>query len=251
MNDNVVPFGRREPADAPRRPGALPDSALHPRTRRAQPQARAVAAEQATEDRHRYMAARTRQENEALIASGKVVPARITIALDIRELDGPEVDEQCDTWDGNPAGDVDRWELALAVPSPDQVRLLAELTDFPEVWFYLPIEPGPLPGDGPVWLCGRRGCEALQPNVVDERGVLLYEGKPRTLPDSVQGELFSGGPRPERERVRPKEPLPSRKKTLAKKATPPPAGQPALPTRMPEELRVALAAKGVLKDRRR
>jgi hypothetical protein len=37
---------------------------------------------------------------------------------------------------------------------------------------------------------GRRGCEVSAPDVVDENGVLLYGGKPRSLPPPVQGTLF-------------------------------------------------------------
>lgn len=117
------------------------------------------------------------------------VPARITIALDARALDGPEVDLACGTFEGNPDGDVDAWEVALAVPSPEQVRQIAKLTGYPVGWFYEPLPPGPL--TGAIYVCTgrRRSSKVLQPNVVDERGVLLYEGKPRKMPDA-QGAFF-------------------------------------------------------------
>jgi hypothetical protein len=154
---------------------------------RAQPGARALAAEQAAAQRDGYTAALTRQENERLLATGRIVPARITIALDLNELEGPEVDTAC----GAAEPDVDMWEMGLAVPTPQQVAKLAELTGFPAAYFYRPIKPGPLAGSA-IFICysGRRGCEARDPDVVDENGVLLYGGKPRELPAPVQGKLF-------------------------------------------------------------
>lgn len=168
MTGEVIPFERRRPPGAP---------------------GRALASDQNAHDRQAYTRAAIRQEADRLLATGRVVPARITLALDSRGLDGPEVDVACGTWERNPDGDVDAWELALAVPSPEQVRLLAALTGYPIAAFYEPIEPGPL--FGPVWMCwsGRRGCELVAANVVDERGVLLYGGAPRELPNP-QGALF-------------------------------------------------------------
>lgn len=63
------------------------------------------------------------------------VPARITIALDIRHLDGPEVDLAC----GAREPDVDDWEAARKVPSHEQIILLAALTRFPVEFFYRPV----------------------------------------------------------------------------------------------------------------
>jgi hypothetical protein len=230
-DDNVTPFRRHPPPS--------PDRRLHPSARRGQPGARDLAAAQNVGAREAYDAAVTAQRAERLLAAGRPVPARITIALDVCGLHGPDVDERCGTWEGNPDGDVDRWELGLAVPSGEQVRLLAELTGFPIASFYKPIQPGPILGDGPTWVCwgGRRGCEAVAPNVVDERGVLLYGGEPRTLPDAVQGQLFGGVPA---EPKRPSRTAPARK---APKKAAPAAVQPTLPNRMPAELRAALDAK--------
>lgn len=131
-----------------------------------------------------YAAALARQESDRLIAARKIVPARITLALDLRGLEGPEVDAAC----GAAEPDVDMWELGLAVPSPEQVAKLSELTGFPVAYFYRPVKPGPLPGS-PLFVCGSH-CESSEPDVVDENGVLLYEGKPRELPRAVQGTLF-------------------------------------------------------------
>lgn len=122
--------------------------------------------------------------------SPRVVPARITMALDSRGLGGPDVDLACGTWEGNPDGDVDAWEVAEAVPSPVQVAMLAALTRHPVAWFYRPLPPGPLLG-GPVFVCygNRRKSAILAPDVVDDRGVLLRGGKPRDKPNP-QGALF-------------------------------------------------------------
>jgi hypothetical protein len=179
--DNVTPFRRRRgPNPAQPHPG---EEALSRYSRRAQPGARALAAEQAAQQRAGYTAALSRQKAARLIAAGKVVPARITLALDICGLEGPEVDKAC----GGTEPDVDMWELGLAVPSQQQVALLAKLTGFQAAFFYQPIEPGPLTGT--VFMCGRH-CEVSDPDVVDERGVLLYGGKPRELPPPVQQTLF-------------------------------------------------------------
>jgi hypothetical protein len=172
MTDEVTPFRRREPKQLP--PG---EAALSRFSQRAQPGARRLAAEQAAGPRERYGAAIGRQKAERLIAGGKIVPARITMALNIRELYGPEVDTAC----GAAEPDVDMWELGLAVPSPEQVRLLAELTRFQPAFFYNPIEPGPLAASA-IFMCSGRTCTVTAPDVVDENGVLLYEGKPRKLP---------------------------------------------------------------------
>jgi len=176
---NVVPF-QREPS-----PPALPpeQEALHRRVWRAQPGARALAAEQARREQAGYQAALTRQETERLIRDGRVVPARITIALDLCGLEGPGVDTAC----GAAEPDVDMWELGLAVPEPGQVVKLAKLTGFGVGYFYRPIPPGPLV-EG-IIMCGRGGCETVEPDVITPSGVLLYGGRPRELP-SPQGALF-------------------------------------------------------------
>jgi hypothetical protein len=117
------------------------------------------------------------------------VPARITLALDARGLEGPDVDVACGTWEGNPDGDVDAWELADAAPTTEQLELLAALAGYPLAWFYEPLQPGPL--GGRIFAChhNRRRSVVLEPNVVDARGVLLYGGRPRPTPNP-QGALF-------------------------------------------------------------
>ena len=181
-SSNVTPFRPRKP-----KPEARPlppgEAALSRHAQRAQPGARALAAEQAAAHRGAYVGAQMRQRNERLIATGRVVPARITMALDMRGLEGPEVDVAC----GGAEPDVDMWELGLAVPSREQVEKLADLTGFHPAYFYMPIPPGPL--TGAITICGDHGCHTGEPDIVDENGVLLYEGKPRELP-AAQGTLF-------------------------------------------------------------
>jgi hypothetical protein len=90
---------------------------------------------------------------EKLIAgrAGRPYPDRITAALDMRGLDGPEVDVACGA--AEPA--VDRWEAGQEVPSRRQVELLADLTGFPVAWFF--TKPTKLVLTG--WICGADGCE--------------------------------------------------------------------------------------------
>lgn len=179
VSDNVTPFRRSVPERLPPAQEALSD-----RVRRAAPGARALAAAQAAASREGYMTAVFRQRDERLIASGRVVPARITMALDSCGLDGPDVDAAC----GAAEPDVDMWELALAVPSHDQVEKLAALTGFTAAWFYMPLEPGPMQG-GTTFICGDRHCETREPDVIGANGVLLYEGRPREAP-AMRGALF-------------------------------------------------------------
>ncbi|HEU5108826.1 MAG TPA: hypothetical protein VFT95_09740 [Micromonosporaceae bacterium] len=141
--------------------------------------------------RLKHLAAAARQRNDALIATGNVVPARITMALDLGGHEGPEVDIAC----GAEEPAVDLWECGVEVPTAEQLRLLSELTGFPVAYFYRPVEPGPLlGGDGRMWICSTDGCESPEPDWVDERGVLHYGGvPPRTPPANWQGTLFPVG----------------------------------------------------------
>jgi hypothetical protein len=225
VTDNVLPFGRKKPPESPGKE----------RVRRG----RELAADQNIAARVAYQEASTRQSDERRIAAGLVVPARITMAMDLAGLDGPDVDERCGTYHGNPDGDIDRWEQALAVPSAEQVALMAEVTGFPIAWFYRPLPPGPTPGDGPIWICwsDHRGCEASAPDVITERGVLLYGGKPRPPVDTCPAPI-PGVPAAERTE---KPARPSAAKKAPAKQQPP--VQPTLPTRMPEHLRGPLMAK--------
>lgn len=186
---DVLPFDpkRRRKGQPPTADIALGHGFLSGPTKRAQPGARELAAEQAREENQRWATAHWKRETQRLLAEGTPVPARITMALDLRGLDGPEVDTACGAVE--PA--VDMWECGVEVPTGEQVKLLAELTGFPVRYFYMPVEPGPLV-DGLIicWTDGR-GCQRPEPDYVDERGVLHYGGEPpRTPPKAAQGALF-------------------------------------------------------------
>lgn len=102
----------------------LTDAQIAERDRRAvQARLAAQAAERGWQEQ-----ARTRWE------AGLVIPDRITAALDLCELYGPEVDRACGVQE--PA--VDLWEAGRLYPSLDQLAALARLTGFRPVWFTLP-----------------------------------------------------------------------------------------------------------------
>jgi hypothetical protein len=97
-------------------------------------------------------AAEERRDPAAYHAGKTPTPERITAALDLRDLYGPEVDQAL----GGEEPMVDEWESGERVPTFEQIQALAKLTDFPVRFFYQPPPP-PLPG----WLCGKDGCEPL------------------------------------------------------------------------------------------
>jgi hypothetical protein len=101
-----------------------------------------------------YTRALTAQQT-ARLAAATPVPARITAALDLCQLDGPDVDTAC----GAREPDVDLWETGELIPTFTQVQLLAALTGFPVAFFYQPYTAEDLGG---VWLCGRH-CEYIPP----------------------------------------------------------------------------------------
>jgi hypothetical protein len=77
--------------------------------------------------------------------TGRVpTPERITIALDIQMLHGPEVDRML----GGEEPMVDDWESGALVPDFPQIQALANLTGFPVKFFFKP-PPRPLE----VWMC--------------------------------------------------------------------------------------------------
>jgi hypothetical protein len=93
---------------------------------------RLTAAEAEARDRH-LRAERNEQKRRDAIAekkaylmwkAGKVVPWRITIALDAQGLEGPEVDEAC----GAAEPDADQWEAGVLYPTWNQLLALSELT---------------------------------------------------------------------------------------------------------------------------
>lgn len=85
--------------------------------------------------------------------NGPPTPERITAALDICDLYGPEVDEAL----GGEEPMVDEWETGERIPTREQLQALARLTGFPVDFFFLP----PPPSMAGVWLCGEDGCELL------------------------------------------------------------------------------------------
>ncbi|MGV9836660.1 hypothetical protein ACWDUL_21065 [Nocardia niigatensis] len=62
-------------------------------------------------------------EGRRLWRAGRLIPWRITIALDHKGLEGPGVDIACGATE--PA--VDQWEAGILYPTWEQTRLLAEL----------------------------------------------------------------------------------------------------------------------------
>lgn len=88
--------------------------------------------EEAAARRRKYVAARNNaeasrvaaeQEGRRLWRAGRLIPWRITVALDRNNLYGPEVDIAC----GTQEPDVDHWEAGIVYPTWEQTRLLAEL----------------------------------------------------------------------------------------------------------------------------
>ncbi|MBF6202193.1 hypothetical protein IU477_30480, partial [Nocardia cyriacigeorgica] len=64
-------------------------------------------------------------EGKRLWAAGKLVPAAITVALDRKELYGPEVDSAC----GVEEPTVDHWEAGIVYPTWEQTQRLARLCE--------------------------------------------------------------------------------------------------------------------------
>ncbi|MDN5895831.1 MAG: hypothetical protein L0H93_17620 [Nocardioides sp.] len=89
------------------------------------------------------------------------VPERITTALDICGLDGPEVDEAL----GGAEPMVDEWEAGQRIPTEQQIVTLAELTGFTVDFFHMPIDPEDRAGG--IWMCQRsgpgKGCTYVEP----------------------------------------------------------------------------------------
>lgn len=158
MGDVIDFRSRTKPSNPP-----PAEQALHRSTRRALPAARGLAAQQSAEQRKRYATAQARQEREKLLATGKVVPGRITLALDVRGLEGPEVDIAC----GAAEPDVDDWELGVSTPTPDQVVKLAELTGYPVTFFYKPLDPMLMT----TFICSNSGPKAERCRVIETDGI--------------------------------------------------------------------------------
>lgn len=106
--------------------------------------------------RARAKAAADRRESEQLARErwerGQVVPHRITLALDIHQLYGPEVDIACGATE--PA--VDEWEAGIRYPTWEQLLALAELVAH-DVRYFTPDDPaaGAFTPDDVVFVCYR------------------------------------------------------------------------------------------------
>ncbi|MDD4866194.1 MAG: hypothetical protein PHQ28_03410 [Mycobacterium sp.] len=125
-------------------------------------------------DRQKYDLAARRQQDERH-ATQDPIPARITIALDLAGLWGPEVDRQL----GGEEPMVDEWEAGLRVPTREQVEALARLTGQPIGFFYRRIEPGEYPTTTRICHRGRRKKATTVASHVDERGVMHVEIDPQ------------------------------------------------------------------------
>lgn len=86
-----------------------------------------------------YMGAQMRQQGYRAWSSGKVIPHRITAALDAKALQGPEVDLACGVEE--PA--VDQWEAGTLYPTWEQLCALADLCGV-QVWLFT-MEPFEFP----------------------------------------------------------------------------------------------------------
>ena len=93
-------------------------------------------------------------QHTADLLQHKPNPRRITSALDLRGLYGPEVDRDL----GGEEPMVDEWESGKRIPTSEQIEALGRLTDFPPGYFYLPTSPEEL---CPIIMCGTGGCEVI------------------------------------------------------------------------------------------
>jgi hypothetical protein len=100
------------------------------------------------------------------------VPYRITVALGNRY--GPQVDRAL----GGREPMVDQWEAGVLVPTPWQVRLLADYTRYPLDWFYDPAPPAVTAG----MICYRRKVDGRRCHPIVER--------PAAPPAQAEGVLF-------------------------------------------------------------
>ncbi len=105
-------------------------------------------------------AAAESRDPAAFYAGQFPTPERITTALDMRQLYGPEVDRAL----GGEEPMVDEWESGARVPTFEQIQGLAVLTGFPVRFFYQPASP-PITGG---WICGSDGCHPLGADPADE-----------------------------------------------------------------------------------
>jgi hypothetical protein len=123
----------------PRRKWGRAGERLHPDGTRDSRRLREVRAEV-----NRSRAARLEDDRVAYKRwrAGQVCPAQITMALDLNQLYGPQVDLACRAEE--PA--VDQWEAGERYPSWGQLCALAELTGMSVRWFTInDQDSGPVP----------------------------------------------------------------------------------------------------------
>ncbi len=72
--------------------------------------------------------------------AGLVVPNRITMALNLRGLYGPDVDTACKATEP----EVDQWEAGERYPTWEQLQALADLTGYTARFFTLDGDPLPV-----------------------------------------------------------------------------------------------------------
>lgn len=111
-------------------------------------------------DREKYNAALREQRRDRSL-SPTPVPYHITMALDLRELYGPEVDRAL----GGEEPMVDQWESDELVPTPEQIEALAALTRYPTRFFYWPVDETDRGATG--FMCRRSGPRADRCQRVD------------------------------------------------------------------------------------
>jgi hypothetical protein len=115
---------------------------------------RTYAAALAEQRAHRALA---ELEVEYRAGRARVFPDRITAALDIHGLHGPEVDRAC----GAEEPAVDRWEAGEAAPTWEQLVALAALTGHVVAFFTREFVAPP----GPVFVSGPGGCVRMPARV--------------------------------------------------------------------------------------
>ena len=101
----------------------------------------------------RVDAAAERRDPATYWAGKTPTPERITTALTLCDLYGPEVDQAL----GGEEPMVDEWESGARVPTLAQIQALAKLTGYSVRFFY----QHPLPPITNGWICGEDGCKPL------------------------------------------------------------------------------------------
>jgi hypothetical protein len=98
--------------------------------------------------RERFVEAKSVSQARSAWERGLVKPWRITAALDLGQLYGPEVDRACGVEE--PA--VDRWEAGELYPTWEQLEALSRLTNFPVAFF---TSDAPPIDEGTAFICSR------------------------------------------------------------------------------------------------